>query len=224
MRAATPAKRGAAIRLMYIAEKARNVLRGLLQAYGIKSIKRSLWNFEYSRGRWDCLLTTVGDVVYGYIEKYANKGSTLDLGCGSGNTGNELDPTAYGDYTGVDISDVAIEIARRRTGENGRADKNKYLEADISDYVPTQQFNVILFRESLYYVPRARIKGMLDRYSQYLRESGVFIVRIWNVSADSKTIEIVDTIESGFEVVEKYLSVQSNTGVIVFRRRNMLGL
>lgn len=208
--------------LMYVAEKARSILRGLLQTYGIKSMKRSLWNAEFSRGRWDCLQTSPGDVVYGCIEKYANKGSILDLGCGSGSTGNELDATADGDYTGVDISDLANEMARRRAGENGRADKNNYLQADISDYVPTQQFNVILFRDSIYYVPRAKIKRMLDRYSQYLREGGVFIVRMSSVSGERKTI--LDTIESGFEVVEKGLSVQPNTVVIVFRRRNMLGL
>jgi SAM-dependent methyltransferase len=160
--------------------------------------------------------------VYGCIEKYANKGSILDLGCGSGSTGNELDATADGDYAGVDISDLANEMARRRAGENGRADKNNYLQADISDYVPTQQFNVILFRDSIYYVPRAKIKRMLDRYSQYLRERGVFTVRMCGVSGKDKTI--VDTIESGFEVVEKDLSVQPNTVVIVFRRRKMLGL
>lgn len=208
--------------LMYLAEKARNVLRGLLQTYGTKSIKRSLWNVEFSRGRWDCLETSPGDVVYGYVEKYANKGSILDLGCGSGSTGDELDATAYGDYTGVDISDVAVERARRRAEESGRAGKNKYLQVDISDYVPTQQFNVILFRDSIYYVPRAKIKRMLDRYSQYLSEGGVFIVRLWSVSGKYK--KIVDTIESGFKVIEKDLSVQPNTVVIVFRPRNMLGL
>jgi len=81
---------------------------------------------------------------------------------------------------------------------------------------------VILFRDSIYYVPRAKIKRMLDRYSQYLREGGVFIVRMSSVSGERKTI--LDTIESGFEVVEKGLSVQPNTVVIVFRRRKMLGL
>jgi SAM-dependent methyltransferase len=206
---------------MYPVEKARNALRALLQAYGTKSIKRSLWNAEFSRGRWGCLEVSPGDVVYRYIEKYANKGSILDLGCGSGSTGNELDATEYGDYTGVDISDVAIETARRGAKENCRGDKNKYVQADISDYVPTQQFNVILFRDSIYYVPQAKIKRMLDRYSQYLREGGVFIVRMWSVSGKYKTI--VDTIESGFEVMEKDLSVQPKAVVIVFRCRKMLG-
>jgi SAM-dependent methyltransferase len=158
--------------------------------------------------------------VYPYIEKYANHGSILNLGCGSGSTGNELDANAYADYTGVDISNVAVEKARVRTEENRRADKNNYIQSDVFSYVPARQFDVILFRDSIYYIPRRKIKRMLDRYSGYLKEGGVFIVRMCSVSGRSK--RVVDTIEGGFEVVEKNSPPQGNAAVFVFRARNML--
>src|ERR1700674_5764890 len=94
--------------LMYLAQRVRNVSRGLLQRYGTESMKRALWNSEFMGGRWNCLDDTSGDCVYPYVEKYARNGSILDLGCGSGNTGIELDVTAYQQYVGVDISDAAI--------------------------------------------------------------------------------------------------------------------
>src|SRR5664280_1843566 len=72
--------------IVHLANKARKFLRGLLQAYGNEWIKKSLWNLEFSRGRWTCLEASPGDVVYKYIEKYVDGGSILDLGCGSGNT------------------------------------------------------------------------------------------------------------------------------------------
>jgi SAM-dependent methyltransferase len=205
---------------MYMAQKVRNKLRAFLQAYGPKKIKRALWNTEFSRGRWECLESSVGNSVYQYIEKYANKGSVLDLGCGSGSTGNELDAAAYLDYTGVDISDVAIAKARVRTEENRRADKNSYLQSDIFTYVPTRQFDVILFRDSIYYLPQAKIKRMLDRYSRYLKEGGVFIVTVWTVSGKYK--KIVDMIEGSFDLVERNLLGQNNGAVFVFRARNAL--
>ena len=202
---------------LYMTGKVGNVLRGFLQAYGTEGVKRSLWNGEFTEGHWQCLERSPGDPVYFYIEKYADKGSILDLGCGSGSTGNELDATTYKDYTGVDISDVAIEQAKVRSAENQRADKNTYLRSDIFSYAPTQQFDVILLRDSVYYIPWAKIKGMLDRYTQHLKKDGVFVVRMWSINGKYKTI--VDAIENNFDIVEKQLSEQPSAVIMVFRSR-----
>lgn len=199
---------------MYVIKKARNVLRGLLQAYATENMKRDLWNIEFSEGRWNCLDVTQGDCVYEHIEKYANNGSILDLGCGSGNTANELDETKYRQYMGIDISDVAIDKAKRRSEGSGRTEKNRFLQSDISSYMPAQQYDVILFRDSIYYLPRHKIKRILDRYGKYLKGRGVFIVRIFNTSGKYRTI--IDTIESSFKIVEKYFSDQTKTVVLVF--------
>ncbi len=143
-------------------------------------------------------------------------GSILDLGCGSGSTGNELSGTAYQVYTGVDISDVALENAKKRTEENRRGDKSRYFQSNIFSYVPTRRYDVILFRDSIYYVPPRKIKAMLDRYSKSLKKGGVFIVRMWNGSDKYKPI--ADTVESNFEVVERYLSDRPKAVVIVLRQ------
>jgi len=201
---------------MHLLRKAQDFLLWRLQAYGTPSIKKFLWNVQFSGGKWNCLNTTSGDCVYAYVEKYARDGRILDLGCGSGNTGNELEAKAYRHYTGVDISDVAIETARRRTGENRRANKNIYFQSDLLTYAPTQPHDVILFRDSLYYAPMAMIGPMLERYSRYLKERGVFIVRLWGWGG-SKQDTIVAIIERNFEIVEKHVSQEPKAVVIVFR-------
>jgi SAM-dependent methyltransferase len=203
-----------------VARKVRNVLRRLVQGHGTVGMKRHLWNAEFARGRWDCLDTTPGDCIYPYVEQHANGGSILDLGCGSGSTGNELDATRYRHFVGVDISDVAVEKARRRTEASGRAGKNHYVQSDVLDYVPGRLFDVILFRDSIYYVPLPSIRTMLERYAKYLEERGVFIVRM----ADGSDAygKVVDTIEAGFAVVEKYAFDQPKALVIVFRPRPAL--
>ena len=197
------------------AQRVRNRVRGLLLAHGTKIIKRSLWNAEYASGRWDKLDQTLGDSLYLPLERYGNGGSILDLGCGSGNTGTELAANTYHDYTGVDISDVAIDKARKRAEEDGRTDKNRYIQSDIFNYEPTQRFDVILFRDSIYYVPGPKVKGMLDRYLKFLKRGGVFIVRLW--TGNGKYRSTVDFIEANFEIVEKTVSGPSDTVVLVFR-------
>lgn len=208
--------------VLYATQKVGNVLRALLQAYGSRNIKRYLWNREFSQGRWDCLERSSRDPVYPYVAEYANNGSILDLGCGSGRTGTELDETKYRHYTGVDISDVAIEKARQRTEKNARADRNSYAQSDITSYVPTQQYDVILFKDSVYYIRWGQIKALLDRYSKYLKERGVFIVRMWH--ANDKYKPIMDTIEGNFEVVEKRFFDQPKPESQCIRPRGARGL
>jgi 2-polyprenyl-6-hydroxyphenyl methylase/3-demethylubiquinone-9 3-methyltransferase len=196
------------------AAKARGALRALLQAYGTRHIKQRLWDVEFAKGRWDCLDRTAGDCVYPYLERYANRGSILDLGCGSGSTGNELDPTAYDHYVGVDISDVAIVKAQERTEENRRTDRNRFRQSDIFSYVPDRSFDVILFRDSIYYVPRRQIKAMLHRYARYLKDGAVFIVRM---ADGDKYQDIVETIETHFVVVDKHVADDPKAVVLIFR-------
>lgn len=207
---------------MKLARRVRNKLRGLLQMYGSESAKRRLWNAEFAGGRWDFTERTPNDCIYPYVEKYANGGRILDLGCGSGNTSNEIPASVYADYTGVDISDVAIEKAAKKSEENGRSAKNRYVQSDIASYEPSGQFDLILFRDSIYYLPPARIKAALERYSRQLNNGGVVVVKLCDWSGRYKPI--LELIERNFEVVEKYLSDtraadRTMVGVIVFRQR-----
>jgi SAM-dependent methyltransferase len=197
-------------------KRVQNKVRGLLLARGPERIKRSLWNAEFARGRWDNLAETHGDCIYPFLERYGNGGSILDLGCGSGNTGAEIAANAYHEYTGVDISDRAIDEARKKAEEKGRSDKNHYLQCDISSYEPAQQFDVILFRDSIYYIAGTKLKGTLDRYSKFLKPGGVFIVRLW--TGKGKYRGMVDFLEANFEIVEKSVSGPSDTVVLTFRQ------
>jgi SAM-dependent methyltransferase len=202
--------------LLDFPKRVRNRVRGILLARGPESIKRSLWNMEFSGGKWNNLARTPGDCIYPPLQKYGQGGSILDLGCGSGNTGVELSAETYQDYTGVDISDVAVDIAKKRAEEDGRAEKNRYFACDISSYEPAQKFDVILFRDSIYYVAGPKLMGILERYSKSLKQGGVFIVRMWSARGTYKAI--VDFLEANFEIVEKSVSGPSDTIVLVFRR------
>ena len=199
---------------MNIAEKLRNIMRGRLKAWGTTMARRKVWNREFADGRWDYIEHTPGDCIYYYIEKYCNNGSILDLGCGSGNTGNELDKKRYGDYLGVDISDIAVQKAIARSARSGRTDKNSYFASDVCAYVPHQRYDVILFRESIWYIPRRKLKAVLDRYRKFLKESGVFVVRMYDRHALADQVVLIKT---NYDVIEEYLSNHSKDIVIVFR-------
>jgi SAM-dependent methyltransferase len=198
-------------------------VRGLLLSYGPMKVKKALWNSEFSGNKWDFIDETSSDCVYVDLEKYARGGDILDLGCGPGNTANELAESAYRTYIGVDISESALAKGLKRTNKNGRAGKNSFVCSDFLSYTPTGEFDVILFRESMYHVPYGQVLEVLSKYSKHLKSTGVFIVRLY--LGDYRTGEIklrvkkkIDLIKSEFEVVEAHqYDTPGLPTVLVFR-------
>src|SRR5271155_713184 len=210
---------------MYIVDRTLTFVRGFLLSYGPSGVKKRLWDKEFSSTKWDFIDNTVGDCVYPYLEKYAQHGNILDLGCGPGNTANELTAEVYRSYVGVDISEAALAKAVKRSQENGRADKNSFVASDFLGYKPTQGFDIILFRESLYHVPYGQVKPILDKYSKNLKAGGVFIVRLY--AGDHRPGKIkrrvtrkLDLIEREFNMVEsRRFDTPALPTVLVFRPR-----
>jgi SAM-dependent methyltransferase len=194
---------------MAIAERTKTLVERFLMSYGPSSVKKRLWDKEFASTKWDFINHTEGDCVYENLEKYANNGSVLDLGCGPGNTANEMAVNSYQKYVGVDISKEALAKARKRTEMEGRTEKNTFVQGDFVNYEPIEKFDVILFRESMYHVPMGKIKHTLDRLSAYLKEGGVFVVRMYTADPDSggkekpRPTAMIQIIETEFDVVEK---------------------
>jgi len=206
---------------MYVTQRILTLMQAGLKSYGPSSIKRRLWNKEYSGDKWNFADNTIGDCVYSHLERHAANGSILDLGCGTGNTSTELAANAYQTYIGVDISEACLNKAIRRSQETGRAEKNHFVRGDFLNYVPAQKFDVILFRESMYHVPPGKIASTVAHYSNYLKEGGVFIVRMATSSRDGqikpRPTAMIDLIKREFDVVEDCQYSDSGATVIVFR-------
>jgi SAM-dependent methyltransferase len=208
---------------MYIVNRALTFARGALLSYGSSGIKRRIWDKEFSGSKWDFIDDTTGDCVYPFLEKYAHDGNILDLGCGPGNTANELAADVYRSYIGVDISEAALVKARERSQNNGRTGKNSFVNSDFLSYQPTQAFDIILFRESLYHVPYGQVLPVLHKFSKHLNSSGVFIVRLYAGDhrpgvVKRRVATKLDLIKGKFNVVE---ACQFNSAglpnVVVFR-------
>jgi len=198
-------------------------VQAALKSYGPSGLKRILWNKEYSGDKWNFADDTVGDCVYSHLEKHASNGSILDLGCGTGNTATELAANAYQTYVGVDISETCLSKAMTRSQKTGRAAKNQFVQSDFLNYVPTQKFDVILFRESMYHVPPGKIPSTLAHYADYLREGGVFVVRMATRGPDGKVksrpTTMIDIIKAECDVLENCTYADGAT-VLVFRPKH----
>jgi SAM-dependent methyltransferase len=210
---------------MYIVDRTLTFVRGFIMSYGPSGIKKKLWDKEFSSSKWDFIDNTAGDCVYPYLEKYAHNGNILDLGCGPGNTANELSAEVYQSYIGVDISEAALAKAVKRTQENGRAGKNIFVNSDFLAYNPPHAFDIILFRESLYHVPYGQVLPILKKFSKNLKSAGVFVVRLYAGDHRPGVIKTrvtakLDLIKREFDVVEaRQFDLPALPNVIVFRPR-----
>ncbi len=208
---------------MYIVNRTLRFARGFVLSYGPSAVKKQLWDKEYSGTKWDFINNTVGDCVYPYLEKHANNGNILDLGCGPGNTANELAANVYHSYIGVDISEAALAKAVKRTQENGRSGKNSFAHSDFLEYEPTQEFDIILFRESMYHIPYGQVLPILRKFSKHLKSTGVFIVRLYAGDHRLGVIKTrvtakIDLIKREFKIVEsRQFDLPALPNVLVFR-------
>src|SRR6202007_134851 len=106
-----------------------------------------------------------------------------------------------------------------------RKEKNSFVCSDFLGYTPTQDFDVILFRESLYHVPHGRVLELLEKYSEHLKPGGVFIVRLY--LGDIRTSRIKYRVKRKLDLIRrKYNVVESSQydtpgvpTVLIFRPR-----
>lgn len=190
----------------------------LFKKIGWASIRKKVWDEEFSDGVWNYLEpnpSQVADKLNYYMEKYCNGGNILELGCGFGKTGLEIDPDKYTHYKGVDISMVAITKAIEfSSADTNRHGKNSFVIGDISAYVPETKYNIILFRESIYYLNKFAIQKMLNKYKGYLKDDGVIIVRIHD---SHKYKSIIRLIINTYNIQDKFESDTSRMIILVFR-------
>ncbi len=127
-----------------------------------------------------------------------------------------LAPQAYAGYTGVDVSAIAVDTARRRVRELGgvRSQRNSFVASDVGTFVPGKPMDVILFKDSLYYFTRLTLPGVLEHYRRFLKPGGVFVVQMNDLRRHGW---IRSLIRERFLVVEDVENPRQDFMTLVFR-------
>lgn len=147
-------------------------------------LKRFVWEYEYQTGAWDDINTPPSSILTDILDSHLDGGSCLDLGCGTGHTLSVLD--RFTRYTGVDISRVAIS---RANGRFRRKRGARFIRSDIATFEVEGAYDVILFREVLYYFREEERLDILNRFGNCLTPTGVLIVQLYSVKEQQAIIE-----------------------------------
>jgi len=143
----------------------------LITRFGGKRLCRLSFDEKYKSGDW-AFGSETRDLVQ-LVEKYSSSGHVLALGCGAAPIAGALNPVSYRSFLGIDLSSEAIAIARKQANNRIR-----FETGDMVSYRCSRKYDVILFPDSLYYVPFFARKRLLVKLCRGLTARGKIIVVI----------------------------------------------
>lgn len=168
---------------------------------------------RYAAGQWAFLRNTTEahrySIIIGCGDYFKSKDrKVLDIGCGEGVLQKRMD---YSKYVGVDLNSKAISQAKSRENSTTR-----FVLSTAEEFVPDDQFDIIVFNESLYYVSDPL--AVFNKYRAFLADDGIIIVSmfksnlgktIWEKILRTEMVELTAATISN-EMSFSYIKVYAN--------------
>ena len=171
-------------------------------------LRKLAFDEKYRSGIWNFPGESAGELGL-VVRRYLRKGDLLVMGCGGASILEGLEADGLNSALGVDLSEEALRLASRYTSK-----KVSFQQINMMDFVSSRSFDVILFSESLNYVPAVLQKPFLGRMVEYLKPGGVLIVTL----AQAKRYKaILERIRLNFAVLEDRTFIGSSRHMIIFR-------
>lgn len=121
------------------------------------------WNDNENR------LTIGVDFVRKALRFSADKGSALDVGCGSGGRIIATLLDAGFQVTGIDVSEAQLENARNRHPNSD------FILADICEWEIGKRYDVIIAWDSIFHVPYAEQRPVVKKLCDALATGGIIL-------------------------------------------------
>ena len=160
------------------------------------------WNDQYRRGRWNCIATGRRSKIVSLVEENARGGRIVELGCGEGTLICGIDPDKYDSYLGIDLSDVAVERAGRKTRECGLL-KCQFEVASMTEWNGGVDISLIIMEESLYYLNSGAQRKLIEVCLNSLRPAGFLLVALHSHRKHQATMDTCKQMcQSAIEIVD----------------------
>jgi 2-polyprenyl-3-methyl-5-hydroxy-6-metoxy-1,4-benzoquinol methylase len=179
----------------------------LATRFGWRKLRSLAFDEKYRRGDWNFGADGTGELDM-VIRHYLREGDLLIMGCGGASILKDLETSSLKSALGIDLSPEAIRLAGRFASE-----KISFQLADMVTFQCPRPYDVVLFSESLNYVPVAGQESLLRRLAKSLKPNGVFVVTI---AQSKRYADILEGIRQNFHVLEDRPFSSSSRQLIVF--------
>lgn len=166
------------------------------------------WDYYYANNNTDDNESATlirNNIIATHIQDLKPNAKILDVGCGNGSFVNSINYTNYESYLGIDISSMAINLAK---GKDYDISKNVVFKVDdMMEFSTRIKYDVILFNETICYSPSAIV--LLKIYNMFLNTEGIFIV---GLTLNDFTFDTYRQIlNSGFKIKDETVVQNSKT-------------
>jgi len=152
-----------------------------LKKHEIQPVGKAGWDQQYRDGRWNYLGRSGEHERYSALAErvyLSEADQVLDLGCGEGLLLRQLDVLGFaGRYVGVDWSYEAL--ARHRPGKG-----QFFVCANLTQVSFTEQFNVVILSEVLYYLTNPW--AVLQAARKLVAPGGELLLTLYRPPADRR--------------------------------------
>ena len=132
-------------------------------------------------------------LLFDQVGELGGVGRMLEFGCGTGHTAQLMLRRWRGPYTGIDLSPVMLEQARRRLAKDGSRAKLRQLDMDRDPWPFAAGSFELIVAESVLGVVDA--EHALDRLTEALAPGGWLAIneRLWgDAESDGATAEVLE--------------------------------
>ena len=175
--------------------------------FGPARLRGLAFDEKYRSGDW--VFKMDSDELPPVIRTHLRGGNLLILGCGGASILESLKPAMFSSILGLDLSAEAVRLASRFARENV-----SFQVGDMVTFQCPKDYDVILFSESLYYVPSSQQEELLRRLAGHLKPGGVLIVTLVQAKRYHSIIELI---RRRFQMVEDRKFANSERHLLVFR-------
>ncbi len=158
-------------------------LVGLFRRLGPHA-KRYGWNREFQQGAW--FSGKRSPEIIDLLEQYGENARIVELGCGDGSLARHIQHVAHISYIGLDISDLAIDTARK-IGDS----RYSFSAGAIEDWQPVEPFDLLIMEECLYYLSAKDQDSLLEQALDALAPQGCAIFTFSGHDKHQATIDRV---------------------------------
>jgi 2-polyprenyl-3-methyl-5-hydroxy-6-metoxy-1,4-benzoquinol methylase len=182
----------------------------LATRFGWKKLRSQAFDAKYKSGDWSFRNEGSGELA-DVVRRYLNSGDLLIMGCGGASILKDFKASELKSSLGIDLSEEAIRLASHFSSKT-----ISFRVADMTTFKCPYPVDVILFSESLNYVPEIRQEALLRRLAADLKPTGAFVVTF---AQSIRYKDMLDGIRHNFQVLEDKTFSGSIRHLIVFRLR-----
>lgn len=158
--------------------------------------RRWAWNSLFRRGASFSLDRS--PVTVGLVERLARRGIIVELACGDGMLSRCINSSCYSAYRGYDISDAAIELAKKASNM-----KCEFSVCDMIKWREDDKVDLIVIEEALYYLTHTQQRHLLRRCAETLKSDGRILVIVHSEVRHADTIGICSEVLAVDELVKE---------------------